>query len=53
MTILARLAHQVLVGIVEQVVHGPPVPEMDVVDDAELLEGVERPVDRRAMDVGV
>ena len=40
-------------GLVGQVVHGPPVAEMDVVDDPELLQRVERAVDGREVDVGV
>ena len=49
----AHVAHQVLVGLVGQVEDGPTVAEVHVVDDPELLEGVEAAVDRRQVDVGV
>lgn len=49
----AGLAHQVVVQIVGQVVRGRPVAEVDVDDHAEISEGVEAAVDRRAVDVGV
>ncbi len=48
-----RLADEVLVGVVGQVVDGSAVPEVDVVDNPQCLEGVERAVDRRLMDVRV
>lgn len=47
----AHLTHQVLVGIVEQVVDGAAMAEVDVVDHVEVLQGVEGPVDGRAVDV--
>src|SRR5439155_14224887 len=47
----ADLAHQVLVGLVGQVVHGPPVSEVHVVDYPDALEGVEAPVDGGQVDV--
>ena len=43
--VLAALADEVLVVLVREVVHRAAVAEVDVVDDAELLECVERPVD--------
>lgn len=49
----ACLAHEVLVGIAGEVIHGSPVAEMDVVDESQLLEIVEDAVDRRLMDVRV
>src|SRR5688572_21057078 len=44
---VARLAVEVLVALVGQVVDGPAVPEVDVVDDLELLERLEGPVHGR------
>ena len=38
-------------GIVGKVVHGGAVPEMDVVDHAELFEILEEPVHRRLVHV--
>lgn len=36
-----------VVGVVDRVVHGPALTQVDAGDDAELLEGVEGAVDRR------
>ena len=47
----AHLAQQVLMRLVGQVVDGAAMPEMYVVDDAEGLERVERPVDGGEMHV--
>lgn len=47
----ARLAHEMLMRVVGQVVHGPAVAQVDVVDDAEVFQITERSVDRRAVDV--
>jgi hypothetical protein len=49
----AHIADEVLVRVIEQVVHRAPMPQVDVIDDAELLERVERAVDGRAVDVGL
>ena len=46
----APLADQVLVVVVGQVEDRRPVGQVGVVDDPELLEGVESPVDRRNID---
>ena len=43
----AALAEQVLVGLVREVVDGPPVTEVDMVDDPQLLERLERSVHGR------
>jgi hypothetical protein len=49
----ARRAHEVLVVLVGEVVHGSPVAEVHVVDDLECLERLQAAVDRRQVDVGV
>jgi hypothetical protein len=46
----AHLAHQVLVEVVDEVVHGPTVAEVDVFDQARVLERLERAVHGRPMD---
>lgn len=46
-------AHEVLVSVVDEVVHGRPVSEMGMVDDTELLEVIEKSVDRRLVHVRV
>ena len=51
--ITADLADDVLMGVVGQVVHRPPVTEVDVVDDAQVLQVGEGAVDRRPVDVRV
>lgn len=40
-------ADEVVVGVVDRVVHGPSLAQVDPGDDAQLLQGVERAVDRR------
>ncbi len=47
----AGLADEVLVGVLGEVIHRRTVAEMDVVDDAELLEVVEKAIHRRLVDV--
>lgn len=49
----ARLADEVLVGVLGEVVHGGAVTQVDVIDDPELLEVVEEAVDGGLVDVGV
>jgi hypothetical protein len=46
-------ADEVVMGVVDEVVHGRPVPEVDVVDDAETLELVEEAVDGGFVHVGL
>src|SRR5256714_2102673 len=48
----ALLAEQVLVGLVGQVVDGPAVAEVHVVDHPQLLQRVQRAVHRREVDRG-
>ena len=50
---VARPAHEVVMGVLGQVVDGRPVSEVDVVDDTEALELIEEPVDGRLVDVGM
>jgi len=49
---IAALAHEMVVGVVDKVVHGRTVAEVDVVDDAEPFEVLEEAVDGRFVDVG-
>ncbi len=48
-----HLAYQVVVGAVGGMVDGATWTEVDAVDDAEVLKGVEGPVDRGDVDVGM
>lgn len=49
----AHLTYQVMVGTVGGVVDGAPGTEVDAVEDAEVLKGVESSVDRGDVDVGM
>ena len=49
----ADLADEVMMGLRGQVIDGAAMAEVNVVDDPELLERVERPVDGGAVDVRV
>jgi hypothetical protein len=48
-----RLAHQVKVLLVGEVVDGWPVPEVSVLDDALPLEGIQSPVHGGRGDLGM
>jgi hypothetical protein len=49
----AHLADEVLMRVVEEVVDGPAVSEVHMVDDAEFLQRIERSVDGRPVDIRV
>lgn len=49
----ALVADQVVMGVVDEVVHGRPVAEMDVVDHSEVGQRVECAVDGRQVDLGM
>lgn len=49
----AVTTHDVVVGLVSEVVDGWPMSQVDVVDDAERRERVQRAIDGRSVDVGM
>jgi hypothetical protein len=49
----AHFAHEVRMSLFREVVDGAAVPEVDMLDDAELLEGLEAAIDGGSMNVGM
>jgi Transmembrane secretion effector len=49
----AVVTHQMVMGVVGEVVHGRAVAEVNVVDHTQFGEGLQRPVHRRQVDLGL
>lgn len=49
----ARFAHEMMMaGLAAQMKHAGPMPEMNVVEESEVFQNIDRAIDRRLVDRG-